>query len=252
MEGTPRYRVIGNHLSPYVRKVLVCLALKGLDYEIDPIAPFVGDDRFTALSPLRRVPVLLDGERVVNDSSVICQYLEDRHPQPALYPADVGDRAQARWLEEFCDSRLGEVVVWKMFYQRGAKRLLFGEAPDEAVFNRARDEELPAALDWLETQLPAEGWIFGQVSIADIAIACLLRNAVFVRWQPDPARWPRLTALLQRAWALPAFADLARLEDAIVRVPIPEQRQVLQSLGARLAADTLGPWPPRKGVMRID
>ena len=38
MEGTPRYRVIGNHLSPYVRKVLVCLALKGLDYEIDPIA----------------------------------------------------------------------------------------------------------------------------------------------------------------------------------------------------------------------
>ena len=38
------FRVIGNYISPYVRKVLVCLELKGLDYEIDPIAPFVGNE----------------------------------------------------------------------------------------------------------------------------------------------------------------------------------------------------------------
>jgi glutathione S-transferase len=48
-------RVIGSYLSPYVRKVLACLELKGLAYEIDPITPFMGDDSFTALSPLRRV-----------------------------------------------------------------------------------------------------------------------------------------------------------------------------------------------------
>src|SRR5574337_2211879 len=69
-----RLRVIGNYLSPYVRKVLVCLELKGLEYEIDPIAPFVGNDEFTRLSPLRRIPVLLDGGLVLADSSVICQY----------------------------------------------------------------------------------------------------------------------------------------------------------------------------------
>ncbi|HET6395272.1 MAG TPA: glutathione S-transferase family protein [Pseudoxanthomonas sp.] len=252
MSATPRYRLIGNHLSPYVRKVLLFLELKGLDYEIDPIAPFVGDERFAALSPLRRVPVLLDGGRVVNDSSVICQYLEECHPAPALYPADVGERAQARWLEEFCDARLGEVVVWKMFYQRGVKRVLFGEATDEAVFARARDVELPGALDWLETQLPADGWACGTLSIADLTIASFLRNAAFVRWQPDPARWPRLSVLLERAWALPAFARLAALEDAILRTPIPEQRQVLAALGAPLSRETLGTWPPRKGVMRIE
>ncbi|MGC1549857.1 MAG: glutathione S-transferase family protein, partial [Rhodanobacter sp.] len=79
-----RLEVIGNYISPYVRKVLVCLELKGLDYDIDPIVPFVGNDEFSKLSPLRRVPVLLDGDLVLNDSSVICQYLEDKYPTPSL------------------------------------------------------------------------------------------------------------------------------------------------------------------------
>ena len=67
--------VVGSYLSPYVRKVLVCLELKGIAYEVDPIVPFYGDDRFSGLSPLRRIPVLVDGDLVVNDSSDICAYL---------------------------------------------------------------------------------------------------------------------------------------------------------------------------------
>ena len=55
-------RIIGSYVSPYVRKVLACIALKGLDYEIDPITPFFGDDNFERLSPLRRIPVLIDGD----------------------------------------------------------------------------------------------------------------------------------------------------------------------------------------------
>jgi hypothetical protein len=58
MSDVCRLKIIGNYISPYVRKVLVCLELKGIDYEIDPIAPFVGNDQFSQLSPLRRIPVL--------------------------------------------------------------------------------------------------------------------------------------------------------------------------------------------------
>ena len=76
-------RIIGSYISPYVRKVLAVLVAKGIAYEIDPIVPFMGDDRFAALSPLRRVPVLIDDRVTLCDSSVICQYLEDRHPEPA-------------------------------------------------------------------------------------------------------------------------------------------------------------------------
>ena len=53
-----RVTIIGSYISPYVRKVLVCLHLKGIAYEIDPIVPFFGDERFSRLSPLRRIPVL--------------------------------------------------------------------------------------------------------------------------------------------------------------------------------------------------
>ena len=57
---TQPVKIIGSYLSPYVRKVLVFLHAKGIPYQIDPIVPFFGDERFTALSPLRRIPVLID------------------------------------------------------------------------------------------------------------------------------------------------------------------------------------------------
>ena len=249
---TTDYHIIGNYISPYVRKVLVCMELKGLDYSIDPIAPFVGNERFSELSPLRRIPVLIDGDRVINDSSVICQYLDERHPQPSLYPADIGDRAQARWLEEYCDSWLGDVVIWGMFYQKGVKRYLFGEEPDEAIIARARDEQLPVALDYLESQMPAEGFLFGELSVADISIASFFRNAAFVRYTVDPQRWPRVAALLEHCWALPEFDKLSELENQSLRTPLAEQREVLIGLGAPVSGETLGTSPPRRGPMRLE
>lgn len=249
---TASYHIIGNYLSPYVRKVLVVLETKGLAYTIDPIAPFVGNDRFGELSPLRRIPVLVEGDRVLNDSSVICQYLEERHPQPALYPADVWQRAQARWLEEYADSYLGDVVIWGMFYQKGVKRFLFGEATNDAVVQRARDEQMPIALDYLESQLPADGFLFGEFGIADIAIGSFFRNAAFVRYAVDAARWPKTAAYVERVLARPAFARLAAFEEPMLRTPIAEQRAVLAGLGAPLAAETLGTNVARRGLMRLE
>jgi glutathione S-transferase len=249
----PTYHVIGNYLSPYVRKVLVCLRLKGLHYTIDPIAPFVGNAEFERLSPLRRIPVLIHGDRVINDSTVICQYLEDLHPKPALYPHDAGERAQARWLEEYADTRLGEVIVWGMFFQRGLKRILFKEDTDQARYEHARDVALPACLDWLEPQAPEQGFLFGDtLSIADISVASFLRNAAFVRVQVDATRWPRTAAWLERVLSLPEFVALAKVEDAIARVPLHEQRPLLASLGEPLSEITLGGASPRRGVMRLD
>src|SRR5512134_1574044 len=159
-------KIVGSYLSPYVRKVLVCLEAKGLAYEIDPIVPFLGDDRFSKLSPLRRIPVLIDGDLALSDSSVICQYLEDRHPEPALYPADVADRARARWLEEFADTRLGDVFIWRLFNQVTIRPVVWGEPTDEAVVAKALAEDIPQVLDYLESLAPAEGFFFGALSIA--------------------------------------------------------------------------------------
>ena len=131
-----RVQVIGSYLSPYVRKVLVVLDLKGIPYDIDPIVPFLGDDRFSRLSPLRRIPVLVDDQVTLSDSSVICQYLEDRHPTPALWPRPVDDRARARWLEEYADTRMGEVFIWRLFNEVAINPFVWGKPTDEALVHR--------------------------------------------------------------------------------------------------------------------
>ena len=245
-----RLKIIGNYLSPYVRKVLVCLELKGIDYEIDPIAPFVGDDHFTRLSPLRRVPVLIDDGFVLNDSSVICQYLEDSYPAPALYPHDINDRALARWLEEYADTRLADGLIWRLFYQLAIRRHIFGEATDEAVVKQAREVEIPAALDYLENQMPDDGFLFRTLSIADISIASFFRTASFVRYTIDATRWPRTAALVELVQSQPVFRKLARYEDCMLRLPLAEQRAALNTIGAPLSVDTYGTSTPRRGMSR--
>jgi glutathione S-transferase len=244
------YVVIGNYVSPYVRKVLVCMELKGLAYQIDPIAPFVGNDEFSRLSPLRRIPVLLDDGRVINDSSVICQYLDEVHPAPALHPADPAERARVRWLEEYADTALADALILRLFYQRAIRPHVFGEPTDEAVAREALELHIPRALDYLETQLPADGFVCGTLSIADIAIACMFRTAAFVRFAIDPARWPRSAAFVQRVLALAPFRKLAALEDAILRLPLAEQRAALAAAGAPLTAQTWGTGLPRHGLPR--
>jgi glutathione S-transferase len=90
--------IIGSYVSPYVRKVLACMNLKGLDYEVDPITPFFGNDEFQRLSPLRRIPVLIDGDLSVSDSTVICEYLDDAYGGHRLYPKGPKERTRARWI----------------------------------------------------------------------------------------------------------------------------------------------------------
>ncbi|MGN6281785.1 glutathione S-transferase family protein [Frateuria sp.] len=243
--------VIGNYVSPYVRKVLVCMELKGLAYAIDPIAPFIGNEAFEHMSPLRRIPVLIEDGRVFNDSSVICQYLEDTRPQPSLYPADPADRARARWLEEYADTALADALIWRLFYQKAIRRYVFGEATDETVVQETLERHIPRALDYLETQLPAGGFLFGAVSIADIAIACMFRTATFVRFAIDAAHWPRSAAFVARVLALEPFCKLARLEEAMLRQPLSEQRAALAAAGAPLATHTFGTAMPRHGLPRM-
>lgn len=243
--------VIGSFLSPYVRKVLVCLDLKRIPYEIDPIIPFMGDDRFSKLSPLRRIPVLVDERVTLADSSVICEYLEDRHPDPPLHPRDVVARARARWLEEFADTRMGEVFIWRLFNQLAIRPFVWGEKSDTALVEKTLAEDVPQVLDYLEGELPADGFLFGGPSIADVAIACFFRNAAFVRFRVEAARWPRTAAFVDRVLGLEAFVLLKPFEERLLRTPIAQHRAVLAEMGAPVAREAHGGPTPRRGMMQI-
>lgn len=243
--------IVGSYLSPYVRKVLVCLEAKGIPYEVDHFAPFYGDERFSRLSPLRRIPVLVDGDLVLTDSSVICEYLDELKPEPALYPKAIRERARARWLEEFADTRMGDVLIWRYFNQIAIKPAVWGEKGDRALTEKTLSEEVPAVLDYLESEAPVEGYRFGALSLADIAPACFFRTVGFVRFQIDPARWPKTAGWMARTLAASPFQKLAGIEDAILRVPPTEQRAALIALGAPVSKETYAVASPRRGIMPI-
>jgi len=246
-----RVQIIGSYLSPYVRKVLVVLDLKGLTYEIDPIVPFMGDERFSQISPVRRIPVLRDERVTLTDSSVICEYLEERYPQPALFPRDVVDRARARWLEEFADTRMGEVFIWRLFNQVAINPFVWGEPTDQEALRKTLTEDIPHVLDYLESQLPADGFLFGTVCVADIAIACPFRNAAFARFKIDAARWPITAAFVERVLQLDSFQKLKPMEERLMRTPVPQHRAALAEMGVALTPESYGTTVPRRGMMRI-
>lgn len=247
---TQPVRIVGSFLSPYVRKVLVALEFKGVPYAVDPIVPFYGDDEFSRLSPLRRVPVLVDDAVTLCDSTVICEYLEERYPLPALLPEGPAARARARWFEEFADTRMGDVLIWRYYAQFTVRKILHGLPPDEAVVRKAREEEIPSIVDYLEREAPAGAFLCGQSpSIADVAIASMFRNAMLVGYAFDPARAPKLAALVERTLALPQFAKLRRYEEAMLGAPPAERRPRLEAVGAPLTAETVMSTAPRAGVM---
>ncbi len=245
-------KIIGSYVSPYVRKVLACIHLKGLDYEIDPITAFYGNEEFERLSPLRRIPVLVDGDLALSDSSVICAWLDEAFPDPPLLPAGVNDRARARWFEEYADTRLGDIFIWGLFYPKIVYPIIWGEPGDAARIERTLAEDLPREMDYLETQLPAEGYLFGNaIGLADIAIATFFRNGIYAGFEPDPARWPRVAGFVSRALGEPCFGEFLPFEQAQLGTNPQGRRQALLAAGAPLTSETLGTREPKKGVMKL-
>jgi glutathione S-transferase len=162
---------------------------------------------------------------------------------------DIRDRARARWLEEYADTRMGDVLIWRLFNEVAIKPAVWGENGDRALVDKTLVEDLPSILDYLESESVDDGFRFGELSIADIAIACFFRNASMARFQIDATRWPGAAAWIADTLATPAFEKLAKIENAIARIPIPQQREALQALGAPISSETYGAPTPRRGVM---
>ena len=104
----------GGSLSPFVRKIRVVLAEKGIEYQLDQVNPFAPPPSFLEISPLKRIPVLRDTDiaepNTLPDSSIIADYIEHKFPAPPLYPLDPFQRARALWYEEYGDTALVQAV----------------------------------------------------------------------------------------------------------------------------------------------
>ncbi len=207
--------LFGTPMSPFVRKVRICLEEKGLDYTLHPVSPFDPPAGWRELSPLGRVPVLRDtrigtdgAAGTLADSSSICVYLERLAAQPRLYPADPFEHARAIWLEEFADTELAVRIgfgIWRTVVMGP----LNGQEPDCAAAEATVRDKLPRSFAYLEAQLGSRSGFSGDMfSIADIAVVAQLigfRHGGFVI---DAVAYPALAAWLERTLARSSVARL--------------------------------------------
>jgi maleylacetoacetate isomerase len=162
-------RVFRIPFSTNVERVSLALAHKGLDVEWEDVDPA---DR----SPVERVsgqslvPVLVDEERVVFDSTVILRYLEDLRPEPALFPRDEARRAE---LEVFLDwfNRVWKRAPNEIEAERGKSD------PDQARIDEL-GRELTGSRDVFEALLAGRDYLFGEFSAADCAAFPFLKYGV--------------------------------------------------------------------------
>lgn len=208
-------KIHGVYGSPFVRKVVVMLDIKGVPYELVPQMPFARDEAFLKLNPLGKIPTLVDGDLTLGDSKVICRYLEAAYPESPLYPVDLKDRARADWLEDLCTGAVAEQAAG-IFFQRFMRPFAFKQEPDEELVKKIIDEKLPPLLDYIEQVLPAQGFVFGSFTMADMSIASPFYNAGYAGYNVDPARWPKLAALIEQVREVPEVSAVLAKEAEVL------------------------------------
>ena len=141
--------------SAFCLKVRMALQAKGLSFREVEVTPGIGQVSLFRLSGQRQVPVLVDGDDVVSDSSSICRYLEEMRPEPALIPADPKQRAQMQLIEDWADTTLAAAV-------RSA--LLQAAADDAQLREVLLPDDVPSPVRQLMSGLPG-GWLssFGEL-----------------------------------------------------------------------------------------
>ena len=174
-------------LSLFTAKVRIALDEKGIGYErID--VPFSRTKGYEpkhpdvlAINPKAQVPVMVDEGLALYDSTIILEYLEDRHPSPALYPTDVRERARCRQLEAAADEVFFPNVIeliQEVFYK-----------PDPATRDQKRVaaaiERLGVAYRRLEGELQGRELLCGAFSVADIAWFLSIGFATSLGAPPD-------------------------------------------------------------------
>jgi len=220
-------------------------------FQIDPIIPFQGNEDFTRISPLRRIPVFIDGQVTLGDSTAIGEYLDERYPLPLLFPKMPAARAQARWLEEFADSRMGDVFIWRIFNVAVIRPAVLKQPRDDAAIGETLRDEPPPIMDYLESVAPGDGFACGDLALADIAIAVHFANLRWSRTAADLSPWPKTIAWIDRVERTPALAKLTSLAERAMTVRRAEWRALYGEMGIALSETTYAGQGFRKGPMSV-
>ncbi len=194
-------------LSPYARKVKILLYEKCVAFDCRFVNPYAGPEdpnweAFLRASPRREVPVLVDGDVRVFDSTIMADYIAACWPEPPPRPAEPAERARVRMLEELCDTEL-EAVNW------GLMEILFFKRAQGALAEKllaAARGQLARLFARLEHELAGREWMNGvSFGRGDAAVYPHITGSAGYGFGPSAA-CPRLRAWLARAGSRPSVA----------------------------------------------
>ncbi|MDJ0831962.1 MAG: glutathione S-transferase family protein [Gammaproteobacteria bacterium] len=195
-------KLISFKLCPFVQKAVLTLLTKGIDYDIEYIDLENPPAWFKDVSPLGKVPVLMVGDQVLFESSVIVEYLDEVYGE-SLHPADPLLKAQNRSWMEFGNECL----------MNGFNLIV---AADQAAFDEQR-EALLSKLDQLEHKLGDQSFFNGdEVSLVDLSFTPFFQRLTYLEAASpgliDRQRHPRVSG----------WADNLLAQDIVAQSAVPE------------------------------
>lgn len=207
-----------NAFSPFARKVRMVLEHKRVAFEaIDGLAPG-GHARLAAVNPRCEVPVLIDDDLVVVNSPHIVAYLEHRHPERPVYPAEPALRAAAlRW------ERLADTLLDAIIHDASNGGFGFPDGTRPAGLLEAAREDLAPVYDELERTLTDREFLCGAFSIAELALFPHLTALRFLDIAVDGTTHPKVLAWYKRL-----------RQHEICRADLERTQAFLQSAGPTL------------------
>ena len=161
-------------LSPFCRKVRLSLAEKKLEVELVEERYWERDADFLRRNPAGKVPVLKMDGRTMAESTAICEYIEEKHPEPPLLPKEAGARYEVRRLVGWFDDKFHEEVTSKLLYERVNKKVM-GQGYPDSTNVKAGAKAIKFHLDYMGWLLDQRRWLAGDVmTLADFAAAAHL------------------------------------------------------------------------------
>lgn len=208
--------IYGSLVSPFVRKLLAYLGEKEIAFELKGVGIADPDPGFRAASPLGKMPAMEDDGFTLADSSAIIHYLEAKYPEPTLIPSDPQERGRVIWWDEFGDTVLA-ACGGKMFFNRIVAPKFLGREGDLAAAAQAEAEELPKLLTYLESAIPASGFLVGdRLTLADLAVASPLMNLRHCGSGVDAATHPKIAAWSAAILSRPSIASWIEKEERMI------------------------------------
>jgi glutathione S-transferase len=204
--------LFGISVSPFVRKVMMYAAEKGIVFDHRPVGPQSDDPLFLASSPLRKIPSLVDDDYMLADSTAIVTYLEAKFPPNPLIPVEPKARGKAIWFEEYADTVMFPQATI-IFVNRVVLPKIRKAAGDYAKADEVEANNIPPLFAYLESVAPAQGFLVGDsVTIGDVAVTSVLVNLDHCGTRIDAAKHPKLAAYFARMSSRPSISGVIAAE----------------------------------------